>query len=194
MRDASLFSKASTTTNALPVSSTKRRLLMLGPAFIAAIGYIDPGNFATNIESGSAFGYQLLWVVLWANLMAMLIQYLSAKLGIRYWEKSCRTSSGTSPQQSSGLFLLDSGGNYRHCYRSGGVYWCGCWFPAGLWHQPDGRGDDYRRGHHLDIDAQQKGTKATGNRYWCLLLLVAMIYIAELFLHNRPELIFLRDC
>ncbi|MGL4473697.1 MAG: Nramp family divalent metal transporter [Shewanella sp.] len=60
----------------------KRKLLMLGPAFIAAIGYIDPGNFATNIEAGSSFGYQLLWVVLWANLMAMLIQYLSAKLGI----------------------------------------------------------------------------------------------------------------
>ncbi|MGF1833298.1 Nramp family divalent metal transporter [Photobacterium sanguinicancri] len=57
-------------------------MLLLGPAFIAAIGYIDPGNFATNIESGASFGYQLLWVVLWANLMAMLIQYLSAKLGI----------------------------------------------------------------------------------------------------------------
>ncbi|KXI21906.1 Nramp family divalent metal transporter [Photobacterium sanguinicancri] len=60
----------------------KRKMLLLGPAFIAAIGYIDPGNFATNIESGASFGYQLLWVVLWANLMAMLIQYLSAKLGI----------------------------------------------------------------------------------------------------------------
>ncbi|MCL1037153.1 Nramp family divalent metal transporter [Shewanella submarina] len=56
--------------------------MLLGPAFIAAIGYIDPGNFATNIEAGSSFGYRLLWVVLWANLMAMFIQYLSAKLGI----------------------------------------------------------------------------------------------------------------
>ena len=53
----------------------KKKLLLLGPAFIAAIGYIDPGNFATNIESGSAFGYQLLWVVLWANLMAILDQH-----------------------------------------------------------------------------------------------------------------------
>lgn len=60
----------------------RNKLLLLGPAFIAAIGYIDPGNFATNIEAGSTFGYQLLWVVLWANFMAMLIQYLSAKLGI----------------------------------------------------------------------------------------------------------------
>ncbi|KUV13993.1 hypothetical protein AWF40_17090 [Escherichia coli] len=54
----------------------------MGPAFIAAIGYIDPGNFATNIQAGASFGYQLLWVVVWANLMAMLIQILSAKLGI----------------------------------------------------------------------------------------------------------------
>lgn len=60
----------------------RNKLLLLGPALIAAIGYIDPGNFATNIEAGSTFGYQLLWVVLWANLMLMLIQYLSAKLGI----------------------------------------------------------------------------------------------------------------
>lgn len=60
----------------------KKKLLLLGPAFIASIGYIDPGNFATNIEAGSSFGYQLLWVVLWANLMAILIQYLSVKLGI----------------------------------------------------------------------------------------------------------------
>ena len=57
-------------------------LTMLGPAFVAAIAYVDPGNFATNIQGGSRFGYLLLWVVLAANLMAMLIQYLSAKLGI----------------------------------------------------------------------------------------------------------------
>ena len=57
-------------------------LAMLGPAFVAAIAYVDPGNFATNIQGGAQFGYLLLWVVLAANLMAMLIQYLSAKLGI----------------------------------------------------------------------------------------------------------------
>ena len=54
----------------------------LGPAFIAAVAYVDPGNFATNIAGGAQFGYTLLWVVLGANLMAMLIQSLSAKLGI----------------------------------------------------------------------------------------------------------------
>ncbi len=57
-------------------------LAMLGPAFVAAVAYVDPGNFATNIQAGSKFGYALLWVVLLANLMAMLIQYLSAKLGV----------------------------------------------------------------------------------------------------------------
>jgi manganese transport protein len=54
----------------------------LGPAFIAAVAYIDPGNFATNISAGSQFGYLLLWVVLLANLMAMVVQTQSAKLGI----------------------------------------------------------------------------------------------------------------
>jgi manganese transport protein len=59
-----------------------RILPFLGPAFIAAIAYIDPGNFATNIAGGSKFGYTLLWVIVASNLMAMLIQTLSAKLGI----------------------------------------------------------------------------------------------------------------
>jgi manganese transport protein len=54
----------------------------LGPAFIAAVAYVDPGNFATNFAAGSKFGYLLLWVVVASNLMAMLIQTLSAKLGI----------------------------------------------------------------------------------------------------------------
>jgi manganese transport protein len=61
---------------------TRATLAMLGPAFIAAIAYVDPGNFATNIQGGAQFGYLLLWVVLLANVMAMLIQYLSAKLGV----------------------------------------------------------------------------------------------------------------
>ena len=60
----------------------KRLLPFLGPAFIAAIAYIDPGNFATNIAAGSKYGYLLLWVILFSNIMALLIQSLSAKLGI----------------------------------------------------------------------------------------------------------------
>jgi manganese transport protein len=57
-------------------------LIYFGPAFIACVAYIDPGNFATNIAAGSKYGYTLLWVIVAANLMAMLIQTLSAKLGI----------------------------------------------------------------------------------------------------------------
>ena len=57
-------------------------LPFLGPAFIAAVAYVDPGNFASNMASGAQYGYMLLWVVLAANLMAMLIQSMSAKLGI----------------------------------------------------------------------------------------------------------------
>jgi manganese transport protein len=57
-------------------------LTLLGPAFVAAIAYVDPGNFATNIAGGAKYGYLLLWVILAANLMAMLIQTLSAKIGI----------------------------------------------------------------------------------------------------------------
>ena len=60
-----------------------RRLMpFMGPAFVASVAYIDPGNFATNIQGGAKFGYTLLWVIVASNLMAMLIQTLSAKLGI----------------------------------------------------------------------------------------------------------------
>lgn len=67
--------------------TSKRRgiltlLPFLGPAFVASVAYMDPGNFATNISAGAQFGYKLLWVVVVSNLIAMLIQHLSAKLGI----------------------------------------------------------------------------------------------------------------
>src|SRR6266571_975956 len=57
-------------------------LAFAGPAVVASIAYMDPGNFATNIQAGAKYGYELLWVVLLANLIAMLYQALSAKLGI----------------------------------------------------------------------------------------------------------------
>jgi manganese transport protein len=59
-----------------------RTLPFLGPAFVAAVAYVDPGNFATNFSGGASFGYRLLWVIVAANLMAMLIQSLTAKLGV----------------------------------------------------------------------------------------------------------------
>ena len=55
---------------------------LLGPAFVAAVAYVDPGNFATNFTAGARFGYTLIWVIVLANLTAMLVQYLSAKAGV----------------------------------------------------------------------------------------------------------------
>src|SRR5919109_1139283 len=79
----------------------------LGPAFIACVAYIDPGNFATNIAGGSKYGYTLLWVIVASNLMAMLIQTLSAKLGIatgRNLPEVCREQF--SRRTAIGLWLL----------------------------------------------------------------------------------------
>ncbi len=78
----------------------------LGPAFIAAVAYVDPGNFATNIAGGAKFGYLLLWVVLGANLIAMVVQTQSAKLGIatgRNLAEACRDAF--SRRTSIGLWL-----------------------------------------------------------------------------------------
>ena len=61
---------------------TRGAVALLGPAFVAAVAYVDPGNFATNFGAGAAFGYALAWTVAVANLMAMLVQYLSAKTGV----------------------------------------------------------------------------------------------------------------
>ena len=76
-----------------PVFRRNQIWTYFGPAFVASVAYIDPGNFATNIQGGSSFGYRLLWVLLWSNAMAILIQYLSAKLGIvtgRTLPQNCR--------------------------------------------------------------------------------------------------------
>src|SRR5215210_8179419 len=65
----------------------------IGPAFLVSVGYMDPGNWATDIEGGSRFGYSLLWVLLLSNVMALLLQYLSAKLGLatgRTYPQLCR--------------------------------------------------------------------------------------------------------
>ena len=67
-----------------------RLLRFRGPAFIASVAYVDPGNYATNIQAGAKYGYMLLWVILASNLMAMLVQTLAAKLGIatgRTWPR-----------------------------------------------------------------------------------------------------------
>jgi len=77
----------------LPRMRTSELWSYFGPAFVASIAYIDPGNFAANFAGGSEFGYKLLWVLLWSNLMAILVQYLAAKLGIatgRDLAQACR--------------------------------------------------------------------------------------------------------
>ncbi|MET8331274.1 Nramp family divalent metal transporter [Streptomyces sp. NPDC005181] len=77
--------QATTVTTGEPVPARNERWRvwpLLGPAFVAAVAYVDPGNFATNFSGGAAFGYTLLWVIVAANLMAMLIQSLTAKLGL----------------------------------------------------------------------------------------------------------------
>ncbi|HEY4050662.1 MAG TPA: Nramp family divalent metal transporter [Acidobacteriaceae bacterium] len=76
-----------------PRRKTQPLWYYFGPAFVASIAYIDPGNFATNLDGGTRFGYKLLWVLLWSNAMAILIQFLSAKLGIatgRTLPQNCR--------------------------------------------------------------------------------------------------------
>src|SRR5262249_12869041 len=78
----------------------------LGPAFIAAVAYIDPGNFATNISGGAQFGYLLLWVVLGANLIAMVVQTQSAKLGIATGKNLAEACRDTFSRRTSlGLWI-----------------------------------------------------------------------------------------
>ena len=82
-RDASTLQAANDVLSGQSKKGKLARLLpFLGPAFIASVAYMDPGNFATNIAAGAQFGYMLLWVIVASNLMAMLLQTLSAKLGI----------------------------------------------------------------------------------------------------------------
>src|SRR3954451_16548124 len=64
----------------------------LGPSFVVAVAYVDPGNLATNVTAGSGYGFTLLWVIVVANVIAMLVQYLSAKLASR--------QGGTSPNSA----------------------------------------------------------------------------------------------
>lgn len=64
------------------VRKARRVAVLLGPAFVAAVAYVDPGNFAANFSAGAEYGYDLLWVLVFANLMASIVQYLSAKIGL----------------------------------------------------------------------------------------------------------------
>jgi manganese transport protein len=79
-------------------SGLKKLMPFLGPAFIASVAYVDPGNFATNIQGGAQYGYLLLWVIIASNLMAMLVQTLSAKLGIATGKNLAETCRENYPK------------------------------------------------------------------------------------------------
>jgi manganese transport protein len=88
---------------------TRFRILpFLGPAFIACVAYIDPGNFATNVAGGSRFGYRLVWVIVAANLLAMLIQTLSAKLGIATGKNLPEVCRDRLPRRASILLWVQA--------------------------------------------------------------------------------------
>ncbi|MBI3259945.1 MAG: Nramp family divalent metal transporter [Ignavibacteriae bacterium] len=79
----------------LGVRGWKKILAFFGPAYLISVGYMDPGNWATDMEGGSRFGYQLIWVLIMSNLMAVLLQTLSARLGIvsgKDLAQACRDS------------------------------------------------------------------------------------------------------
>jgi manganese transport protein len=81
-------------------------LAMLGPAFVAAVAYVDPGNFATNFSAGAVTGYALAWVIVAANLIAMLVQYLSAKVGVATGKDLPELCRGNLPRPVSlGLWV-----------------------------------------------------------------------------------------
>src|SRR3954454_16291046 len=80
----------------------------LGPAFIACVAYVDPGNFATNIAGGSKFGYTLVWVIVASNLLAMLIQTLSAKLGIATGRNLPEVCRDEFPRRASILLWIQA--------------------------------------------------------------------------------------
>ena len=95
-----------------------QRTRLLGPAFVAAVAYVDPGNVATNTQAGAAFGYLLLWVLVGATLMAGLVQYLSAKVGWLTGETLPALVARRNSPAAANL-LLDPGRAGRRCDRSG---------------------------------------------------------------------------
>ena len=75
----------------------KKLFAFMGPAYLISVGYMDPGNWATDIAGGSQFGYKLLWVLLMSNLMALLLQSLSARLGLVRGLDLAQASRATYP-------------------------------------------------------------------------------------------------
>src|SRR6266581_4096038 len=92
-KDARSLADVHSTVRTSQVSTWRRMFAFAGPAYLVSVGYMDPGNWATDLEGGARFGYQLIWVLLMSNLMAVLLQTLSARLGIvtgRDLAQACR--------------------------------------------------------------------------------------------------------
>jgi len=87
---------------------------LLGPAFVAAVAYVDPGNFATNFEAGAKYGYQLVWVIVVANAMAMLVQYLSAKTGVATGRDLPSSAGSTCPARLARALGAGRAGRHGH--------------------------------------------------------------------------------
>ena len=89
------------------VSIWKRMFAFAGPAYLVSVGYMDPGNWATDLEGGARFGFQLLWVLVMSNLMAILLQTLSARLGIVTGRDLAQACRETYPRAiSAALWVL----------------------------------------------------------------------------------------
>src|SRR6202789_374201 len=85
----------------------RRLFAFLGPAYLVSVGYMDPGNWATDLEGGALFGYTLIWVLLMSNMMAILLQTLSARLGVvtgHDLAQACRAEY--SPRVNAVLWIL----------------------------------------------------------------------------------------
>mgnify|MGYP000184698054 CR=1 FL=1 len=92
-------------------TAKKGILPLLGPAFVAAVAYVDPGNVAANITAGARYGYLLVWVLVLANLMAVIIQYQSAKLGVSNRKIPTAALRATSTENQTNRFLDTSRNN-----------------------------------------------------------------------------------
>src|SRR5215217_2950423 len=88
------------------VSMWRRMFAFAGPAYLVSVGYMDPGNWATDLEGGARFGYQLLWVLVMSNLMAILLQTLSARLGIVFGRDLAQACRDTYPRPISYLLWI----------------------------------------------------------------------------------------
>src|ERR1700760_5048140 len=94
----------------LPQRSFWRRILsFFGPAYLVAVGYMDPGNWATDLAGGSKFGYSLIWVLLMSNLMALLLQGLSARLGIVRGRDLAQANREAYPKQVNFILYVLAG-------------------------------------------------------------------------------------